>query len=53
MEPAKLLKQLDKAIAKKGNCQLYVPGLCAAAGHEARASAEKRRFDMLADNAPG
>jgi tetratricopeptide (TPR) repeat protein len=50
VEPAQLLDQLDNAMAKREGCHLYVPDLCAAVGLEARASVEKRRFDLLTRN---
>jgi len=50
VDPVRLLDQLDKAMAKRKGCQLYAPDLCAAAGFDARASVEKRRFDLLANN---
>lgn len=45
-----LLDQIDKAVAKQGRCQLYAPDLCVAAGFEARARVDQRRFDLLMDN---
>ena len=51
LTPVQLLDQIDKALAKRGGCQLYVPDLYLAAGPEARASVEKRRFDLLTLNA--
>jgi hypothetical protein len=53
VDPAQLLDQIDKALARRSGCQLYVPDLCLAAGLEARASVEKRRFDLLTLNAQG
>jgi len=50
VDPAQLLDQLDKAMAKRKGCHLYAPDLCAAAGFEARAAVEKRRFDLLTRN---
>ena len=50
VDPAQLLDQIDKAMAKRKGCHLYAPDLCAAAGFEARASVEKRRFDLLTHN---
>jgi hypothetical protein len=47
VDPVQLLDQSDKAIAKRSRGQLYVPDLCLAAGFQARASVEKRRFDLL------
>ncbi|MDX1563673.1 MAG: prenyltransferase, partial [Gammaproteobacteria bacterium] len=46
---ADLLEALDEAIAAR-RCQLYAPALCEAAGLEERASVERRRFDLLANN---
>jgi hypothetical protein len=48
--PARLLDQLDKAIAKRGRCQLYAPDLCEAAGLSVRARVDGRRFDLLTRN---
>ena len=48
--PAQLLDQIDKAVAKRSPCQIYVPDLCIAAGQDNRASIDKRRFDMLVGN---
>jgi tetratricopeptide (TPR) repeat protein len=50
VDPVQLLDQIDKAVAKRNGCQLYVPDLCLAAGFQARASVEKRRFDLLTLN---
>jgi tetratricopeptide (TPR) repeat protein len=50
VDPVQLLDQIDKALAKRSGCQLYVPDLCLAAGFQARASVEKRRFDLLTLN---
>jgi len=50
VDPVQLLDQIDKALAKRSGCQLYVPDLCLAAGLQARASVEKRRFDLLTRN---
>jgi hypothetical protein len=50
LDPAQLLDQLDKAMAKRKGCHLYAPDLCTAAGFEARASVEKRRFNLLTHN---
>jgi hypothetical protein len=50
VDPAQLLDQIDKAVTKRKGCHLYAPDLCAAAGFEARASVEKRRFDLLTHN---
>jgi tetratricopeptide (TPR) repeat protein len=51
VDPAQLLDQIDKALARRSGCQLYVPDLCLAAGFQTRASVEKRRFDLLTLNA--
>ncbi|NNE24148.1 MAG: prenyltransferase, partial [Rhizobiales bacterium] len=48
--PEKLLDQIDKAVAKRSPCQIYIPDLCIAAGQDNRASIDKRRFDMLIGN---
>ena len=50
IDPGHLLDQIDKAIAKRSPCQLYVPDLCEMAGFENRALVEKRRFDLLRNN---
>ena len=50
LDPAHILDQLDRAIAKRSPCQLYAPDLCAAAGLGSRAAVEKRRFDLLTGN---
>jgi len=50
VDPIQLLEQIDKALAKRSGCQLYVPDLCLAAGLQARASVEKRRFNLLTGN---
>jgi hypothetical protein len=50
LEPAQLLDQIDRAVAKRRRCHLYAPDLCAAAGLDARASVDKRRFDLLTQN---
>ena len=50
VDPVQLLDQVDKALARRSGCQLYVPDLCLAAGLQARASVEKRRFDLLRRN---
>ncbi len=44
-----LLAQLDKAVAKRESCRIYSPDLCVAAGDDARASAELRRFEMISN----
>jgi hypothetical protein len=51
VDPAQLLDQIDKTLARRSGCQLYVPDLCLAAGFQARALVEKRRFDLLTLNA--
>ncbi|MBR0794418.1 prenyltransferase [Bradyrhizobium jicamae] len=48
--PARLLELIDKAIEKRGNCQLYAPDLCAAAGASVRERIDRRRFALLRDN---
>jgi hypothetical protein len=52
IDPARLLAQIDTAIAKRKPCQIYVPELCVAARLEdrARALVDKRRFDLLRNN---
>jgi hypothetical protein len=50
VDPVQLLDQVDKALARRSGCRLYVPDLCSAAGFQARASVEKRRFDLLTLN---
>ena len=50
VDPSYLLNQLDEAIAKRAPCQIYVPDLCDAAGAEARADVDRRRFQMLSGN---
>ncbi|WP_342708345.1 prenyltransferase [Bradyrhizobium sp. B124] len=48
--PARLLDLIDKAIEKRGTCQLYAPDLCAAAGQSARERIDRRRFALLTGN---
>ncbi|MDN5000588.1 prenyltransferase [Bradyrhizobium sp. GCM10027634] len=48
--PARLLDLIDQGIAKRENCQLYAPDLCAAAGQLARERTDRRRFALLTDN---
>lgn len=48
--PARLLDQIDKAIAKRERCQLYAPDLCAAAGMTSRERTDRRRFALLTGN---
>jgi len=48
--PARLLDLIDKGIAKRGQCQLYAPDLCAAAGLAAREQIDRRRFALLTGN---
>lgn len=48
--PARLLDLIDKALEKRGTCQLYAPDLCAAAGQLARERIDRRRFALLTDN---
>lgn len=45
-----LLAEIDEAIKGLVGCRLYSPQLCKAAGLEARATIESRRFDMLENN---
>lgn len=49
-EPARLLAQIDNAVAKRSPCQIYVPDLCVTAGLDARVVVERRRFDLLKNN---
>ncbi len=48
--PSQLLDLIDKAIERRGTCQLYAPDLCAAAGLSARERIDQRRFALLRDN---
>ena len=48
--PARLLDLIDQGIARRENCQLYAPDLCAAAGQLAREQIDRRRFALLTDN---
>lgn len=48
--PARLLDLIDKGLEKRGQCQLYAPDLCAAAGLMARERIDRRRFALLTDN---
>ena len=50
LEAAALLQQLDAAVQAQGACEIYAPTLCRAAGDEARADVERRRYDMLANS---
>ncbi|MDJ0608563.1 MAG: hypothetical protein QNJ67_06260 [Kiloniellales bacterium] len=50
MDPQHLLDQLDQALAKRPQCQLYVPDLCVAAELDKRAGVESRRFTLLTNN---
>jgi hypothetical protein len=47
MDVRELLHQIDQAIEEREPCRIYVPDLCEAAGLLARASFERRRFDMI------
>ncbi len=51
VDPRVLLAQLDRAVAARQPCRLYVPSLCEAAGSMARAAVERRRYALLRDNA--
>ncbi|HWX61418.1 prenyltransferase [Bradyrhizobium sp.] len=54
MMPARLLDMIDKAIgAKGGQCQLYAPELCAAAGLAERERIDGLRFVLLTGNSSG
>lgn len=48
--PAHLLDLIDKGIEKRGQCQLYAPNLCAAAGLMERERIDRRRFALLTEN---
>ncbi len=48
--PARLLDLIDKGIEKRGQCQLYAPDLCAAAGLVPRERIDRRRFALLTGN---
>jgi hypothetical protein len=48
--PARLLNLIDKGIEKRGQCQLFAPDLCAAAGLMERERIDRRRFALLTDN---
>jgi Flp pilus assembly protein TadD len=48
--PARLLDLIDRGIEKRGQCQLYAPDLCVAAGQVARERIDRRRFALLTDN---
>ncbi|MBV9458814.1 MAG: prenyltransferase, partial [Bradyrhizobium sp.] len=48
--PTRLLELIDKGIEKRGQCQLYAPDLCAAAGLVARERTDRRRFALLTEN---
>lgn len=50
IEPTDLLAQLDRAMATRTECSVYVPALCEAAGALDRAAVERRRFDLLRNN---
>lgn len=50
LEPRALLEQLDRAIAARKPCSLYVPSLCEAAGAMERAAVERRRYELLRNN---
>jgi hypothetical protein len=48
--PARLLDMIDKGLEERGQCQLYAPNLCAAAGLVARERIDRRRFALLTEN---
>jgi tetratricopeptide (TPR) repeat protein len=48
--PARLLELIDKGIEKRGQCRLYAPDLCVAAGLTARERIDRRRFALLTGN---
>ena len=50
VDPLLLLAQVDRAIAAREPCSLYVPSLCEAAGSMARAAVEQRRYALLRNN---
>ena len=50
LDPVRLLDQLDRATEKQGRCRIYAPDLCVAAGFKARATIDRRRFDLLTAN---
>ena len=47
MAPEALLAEIDEGLAARAPCRLFAPELCRAAGHEARAQVDQRRFEML------
>jgi hypothetical protein len=47
IEARELLHQIDKAMASREPCRIYIPDLCEAAGFPERASVERRRFEMI------
>jgi tetratricopeptide (TPR) repeat protein len=51
LDPADLIAQIDRAIEMRSGCNLYAPGLCEAAGLQERATVERRRFELLKNNA--
>lgn len=51
LAPANLIAQIDRAIETRAGCSLYAPDLCEAAGLRDRALVDKRRFDLLKNNA--
>ena len=48
--PERLLDLIDQGIARRKDCQIYAPDLCAAAGQLARERIDRRRFALLLDN---
>ena len=51
LEPADLVAQIDRAIETRPGCSLYAPDLSEAASLRERAVVDRRRFDLLKNNA--
>ena len=51
LDPVDLLAQIDRALETRPGCSLFAPDLCEAAGTRERATVERRRFDLLKNNA--
>jgi hypothetical protein len=49
---AKLLREVDAAVAARAGCELFAPSLARAAGLEARALADESRFELLRHSGP-
>ena len=45
-----LLKEIDTAMEKLQNCEMFAPTLCKQSGFDKRADIEQRRFDLLMEN---